>query len=217
MPLINCVTCSGTGKTSAQADCIHCNGTGCKMVSVESVGDLRHALITFPPGQTQDGNPATDEVDEEAAGRVFREAVDRATREMTAAASTVSFVSAARGISMASERCKKCEQLIVGGVYVVAGERPYCKVCFDVETHFDANQQTGEIPAMVSKPPHYQQVPGIECIDVTQHFNFNKGNAIKYVWRAGAKGNEVEDLRKAIQYCEFEIARLEGRPPHAAG
>lgn len=63
---------------------------------------------------------------------------------------------------------------------------------------------------MVKHPKHYTDtVPGIECIQVTQHFNFNRGNAIKYIWRAGNKNNEIEDLKKAIQYLEFEIKRLE--------
>ena len=35
--------------------------------------------------------------------------------------------------------------------------------------------------------------------------NFNLGNAVKYVSRAGRKGDKIEDLRKAIQYIEFEI------------
>lgn len=61
----------------------------------------------------------------------------------------------------------------------------------------------------VNHPSHYNgQVPGIECIQVVRHFNFNRGNAIKYIWRAGCKGNEVEDLRKAIWYLEDEIGRL---------
>ena len=62
---------------------------------------------------------------------------------------------------------------------------------------------------VVTHPSHYVgPVPGIECIQVTQHFNFNRGNVIKYVWRAGAKGDEIEDLRKARQYLDFEIDRL---------
>ena len=62
----------------------------------------------------------------------------------------------------------------------------------------------------VKHPSHYTSVvPCIECIQVTQHFNFNRGNAIKYIWRAGSKNNEIEDLQKAIQYIEFEIKRLE--------
>lgn len=38
---------------------------------------------------------------------------------------------------------------------------------------------------------------------------FNRGNAIKYIWRAGDKGNEIEDLKKAIWYLTDEIKRLE--------
>ena len=60
----------------------------------------------------------------------------------------------------------------------------------------------------VSHPSHYNQVPGIECIAVVQHFNFNRGNVIKYVWRAGAKGDELEDLCKARKYLDFEIERV---------
>jgi hypothetical protein len=36
---------------------------------------------------------------------------------------------------------------------------------------------------------------------------FNLGNVVKYVSRAGKKGEAVEDLRKARQYLDFEIAR----------
>ena len=65
---------------------------------------------------------------------------------------------------------------------------------------------------IVSRPSHYtSRVPGIECIQVTQHFNFNRGNAIKYLWRAGEKDKtkEIEDLQKARQYIDFEIKRIE--------
>ena len=57
----------------------------------------------------------------------------------------------------------------------------------------------------VDHPEHYQQVPGIECIDVVKHFDFCRGNAIKYLLRAGAKGNELEDLRKAAWYVQCAI------------
>lgn len=82
----------------------------------------------------------------------------------------------------------------------------------DLITHLvdrpDENAQ--EKRDSVDHPSHYKDiVPSIECIEVTQHFNFNRGNVIKYVWRAGAKGSEIEDLRKAKKYLEFEIKRLE--------
>lgn len=65
----------------------------------------------------------------------------------------------------------------------------------------------------VNHPPHYNAtVPGVECIDVVRWMNFNRGNAVKYIWRAGLKGNAIEDLRKAIWYLEDEVKRLEVAP-----
>lgn len=59
----------------------------------------------------------------------------------------------------------------------------------------------------VNNPKHYQNHPsGIECIEVTEHFNFCLGNAIKYIWRADSKGNDIEDLQKAAWYIDREIA-----------
>lgn len=62
----------------------------------------------------------------------------------------------------------------------------------------------------INHPKHYNAHPsGIECIDVVEHMNFNLGNAIKYVWRAGLKTEAIEDLKKARWYLDREIARLE--------
>ncbi len=64
---------------------------------------------------------------------------------------------------------------------------------------------------IVKEPPHYKSHPsGIECIEVVKHMNFCLGNAIKYIWRCGLKGNAIEDLQKAKQYIDFEIERRMG-------
>lgn len=72
----------------------------------------------------------------------------------------------------------------------------------------------------VNHPKHYTSDPsGIECIDITRHRNFNIGNTIKYLWRAGLKEDkdrklidkQVEDLNKAVWYLVDEIHRLGGR------
>lgn len=61
----------------------------------------------------------------------------------------------------------------------------------------------------INGPSHYNKHPsGIECIVITQHFNFNIGNAIKYLWRAGLKNDLLEDLKKARWYVDKEIERL---------
>lgn len=62
----------------------------------------------------------------------------------------------------------------------------------------------------VDHPPHYTAHPsGIECIQITEHMNFNLGNATKYIWRADLKHDAIEDLKKARWYLEREIARRE--------
>ena len=69
----------------------------------------------------------------------------------------------------------------------------------------------------VNHPAHYNSHPsGIECIEIARHHNFNIGNTIKYLWRAGLKSEEgmkdtdkqVEDLNKAIWYIQDEIKRI---------
>ena len=62
----------------------------------------------------------------------------------------------------------------------------------------------------VNHPKHYTSHPsGVECIQVTEHMNFCLGNAIKYIWRAGSKGDLLQDLQKARWYLNREIRRLE--------
>ena len=59
-------------------------------------------------------------------------------------------------------------------------------------------------------PPHYQGT--IQPIDLinAQDLNFNLGNVIKYVCRAGKKQGEniLSDLEKAKDYINFEIERV---------
>lgn len=58
---------------------------------------------------------------------------------------------------------------------------------------------------VVSRPKHYNTHPsGVECIEITRHMGFNLGNAFKYLYRYGEKGNAIVDLGKALQYIEFE-------------
>lgn len=63
----------------------------------------------------------------------------------------------------------------------------------------------------VSHPSHYMEGRKYEPRKVIADWglNFNLGNAVKYISRAGRKGDKIEDLRKAIQYIEFEIEELE--------
>ena len=64
---------------------------------------------------------------------------------------------------------------------------------------------------MVDHPSHYNQ--GIETIEYIESWsmNFNTGNVIKYVTRAGYKDNQLEDMKKAMWYLQREIDRLENK------
>lgn len=64
----------------------------------------------------------------------------------------------------------------------------------------------------VNNPPHYKLPRGIQVIDIVRNMNFSRGNAIKYIVRAGIKNpdKEIEDLQKAIWYLQDEIKRLNG-------
>jgi hypothetical protein len=58
---------------------------------------------------------------------------------------------------------------------------------------------------------HYENGKGYDVIDFITDYglNFNKGNIIKYVARAGKKGDELSDLRKALDYINREIETIE--------
>lgn len=62
-------------------------------------------------------------------------------------------------------------------------------------------------------PSHYTSYKGIEVIQLTEQMNFNRGNAVKYIARAGLKRpeTEIEDLCKARWYIDREIVRLGGK------
>lgn len=62
----------------------------------------------------------------------------------------------------------------------------------------------------VNHPSHYTAYKGLEVIDLTEQMNFNRGNAVKYICRAGLKdpATEIQDLEKAVWYLNRELARL---------
>lgn len=66
----------------------------------------------------------------------------------------------------------------------------------------------------VNHPSHYADGK-IEVIDFIEDkgLNFHRGNAVKYISRAGKKdpAKEIEDLKKAAWYINREIERLEGK------
>jgi hypothetical protein len=58
----------------------------------------------------------------------------------------------------------------------------------------------------INHPKHYCSHPsGVETITITRHMQFNLGNVIKYVMRADHKGQDIQDLEKAMWYLKDEI------------
>lgn len=61
---------------------------------------------------------------------------------------------------------------------------------------------------LINHPKHYTNHPSkVECIAITEHFNFCLGNVIKYIWRAEEKSKPLQDLLKAKWYLDREIER----------
>jgi hypothetical protein len=77
----------------------------------------------------------------------------------------------------------------------------------------------------VNNPAHYTGTVingvDVECVDVIRALLgpeatavWCRGNAIKYLWRAGKKGSAGEDYAKAAKYCQWasEATKQANRP-----
>ena len=64
----------------------------------------------------------------------------------------------------------------------------------------------------VLNPAHYKKgfSNSAEVIDIAENLNYNRGNAVKYLARAGQKDpdKEIEDIEKALWYVKRELGRL---------
>lgn len=77
-----------------------------------------------------------------------------------------------------------------------------CTACWD--------RQIPEPQDVVSHPAHYCYSK-YEPRKVIRDWglNFNLGNVVKYVARAGRKDDILQELKKARQYLDFEIEEIE--------
>lgn len=91
---------------------------------------------------------------------------------------------------------------------------PYVEPCVTcVHNGGGLENFVGETDDPVNHPAHYTKGK-IEVADfiADQKLNFDRGNAVKYVCRAGIKDpeKEIQDLEKAIWYINHEIKNLKG-------
>ena len=111
--------------------------------------------------------------------------------------------------------CGICK-LELSNAFLYGSTVKYRNICFKCASGEVTSMKKDNDP--VNHPKHYTSDPsGVECIQVTRHRNFNIGNAIKYLWRAGLKHDvisdvgfekHIEDLKKAIWYINDEIKRI---------
>lgn len=105
---------------------------------------------------------------------------------------------------MGKMKAKEIDSLPDGAPVSGNIEKPVTQPATEIDREFHIQPDVD----MVNHPPHYTAHPsGVECIEITEHMNFCLGNALKYIWRAELKGQDVEDLKKAVFYLDREIKR----------
>lgn len=89
-----------------------------------------------------------------------------------------------------------------------------------LKTYYLLSQPLSEI--MQTKSHYYKWHPKAECVEISQEFCSNLGQAMQYLWRsetlnpnAVTKGQTIEDiikdLEKAQNFIDYEIDRLKGK------
>ena len=102
---------------------------------------------------------------------------------------------------------KAALQIIAGSMPPTLGPGPMLTNLLDATMHLV------EEPSSIDHPNHYRAASGVEAIDAIEAWdlNFNLGNVVKYVCRAGLKaGNPKEDLEKALWYLQRELSNING-------
>lgn len=100
-----------------------------------------------------------------------------------------------------------------GSKFNIVSPSPECVPPHIVLNGLYAEFKAGEIKreGSIGKRAYYAFPNGVEAEDICRYLSFNLGNVVKYVCRAGRKdpGKKALDLRKAMDYLENEIKRME--------
>jgi hypothetical protein len=111
-------------------------------------------------------------------------------------------------ITISAERAYElaCELETYGATYFPVSDYLNPKADDDTDEYIGFDKVYDDI----SNPKHYCYSK-FEPKDVIREWglNFNLGNAVKYIARAGRKDDIIKDLQKAKQYIEFELDYLE--------
>lgn len=106
--------------------------------------------------------------------------------------------------------CSNCNNYKSNYCKLTGFSKTLYDVCENWEKAILQNLKTND---PVNHPLHYTDTK-IEVIDYIEDkgLNFNLGNVVKYVSRAGKKDKNktIEDLKKGAWYLDREIKRLKG-------
>jgi len=92
--------------------------------------------------------------------------------------------------------------------FLIGKDGPKNKDEIDVLNDLVQHYESMQISSSVKHPDHYNAHPsGVECIEIVEHFNYNIGNAMKYLWRCDLKDDPIENLEKAMNSVHLEIKR----------
>lgn len=95
--------------------------------------------------------------------------------------------------------------------------KDYYQYYLNCNNHAIAVELANQEDNIVNHPEHYK-LPGLdfECIDFIEaklskerYLGYLQGNVLKYQWRAGLKGDELTDIKKANKYSEWFEEKLE--------
>ena len=146
-------------------------------------------------------------------------AVSRFTRRQFRVGDVVEFVSDFFGAGGGSDKNAIVTKYDTGREHIYVDRHPGLPihsiwVRLVTPAHLVANPQPEPDQAdpsdAVNHPSHYTSHPsGVECIAIIEEFPYNRGAAIGYIWRAGLKDDEIQDLKKAAWHINREIERLE--------
>lgn len=108
--------------------------------------------------------------------------------------------------------CNECEYPCIVDTGDERIKPKYCPMTGEGADYIDDNIDCIDdtINDIINHPAHYVEGRKFEPIDVINDWdlNFNLGNAVKYIARAGRKNDPIEDLEKAVFYIQYEITQI---------
>lgn len=111
--------------------------------------------------------------------------------------------------------CERCNSSYVADADSAGAtdDLPLCPTCMEGWKRIHGSHKDAQEFDAVNRPKHYVDGRKYEPIDVAEDWGLDKDaylfNTLKYISRAGRKGDLLEDLKKSRFYLDRRIKRLE--------